>query len=339
MRYLTDQPEQTRPLLPADRRWQRCDARSLGEADGRLWRLLAENKPAWQDVAANERGDDAEDDQRVVLISHATGSQFDVLVEALKAGVDLPDRLVCLALTGTGFRGQRSRSWSALPGNAHLTRHDRLTLPARDAEAGLVMLPAVATAAAIGRVSGGRVRPTIKWVNDLLVEGRKVAGVLTSTQVENDRIRHVVFGIGVNIERRPELPKDAALCEAAALTEFDAELRGRLPEMVDALVDQMDHWLNRLRREGVEPLHEAYRSLAGFMGRRVRIWGDPVRDDESPAPLVEGEVQDLRADLSLVIAGADGPVRKGRMELLEAEGPAVRSAAGPDSASRRDQDG
>ena len=61
----------------------------------------------------------------------------------------------------------------------------------------LTLLAAVAACEAIQRVSGAGAR--IKWPNDILVENRKLAGILTELSAETDRVRFVVIGIGINV--------------------------------------------------------------------------------------------------------------------------------------------
>jgi len=323
--YLTDHPENTRALLPEGERWQPCELSALHDDDVRLWRLLGGARQPWCCGQAS-------DTDRAVLIDQATGSQFQTLSEALKAGMPLPTRLICLALAGSDFRGQRDRSWQALRGNVHLTVHYRLDAEAAKLDAGLVMLPAVATARAVEDVSQGRLRPRIKWVNDILIDGCKVAGVLTGTQVQDTRIENVLFGIGLNVQARPNLEPSRFVSRAAALCDFDARLHGQLPRVFHKLIHHLDETLRQLLHQGPAPLYDTYRSLSGFLGQAVRIWPEANASENgwratpdawnrttSPLPvepIAEGIVQDLLPDLSLRIDSTPQPVRKGRMELL-----------------------
>ncbi len=68
------------------------------------------------------------------------------------------------------------------------------------------MLPVVALVDAVRAVTGGALRPGIKWVNDVLVDGRKIGGVLTSTQTQGDRVSAVLLGIGLNVATAPPVP-------------------------------------------------------------------------------------------------------------------------------------
>ncbi len=110
--------------------WRRlvaCRATDLSSTERGLWDLLGGHAGCWRCAMAPSA---LYPDRRVILIDHAPSSQFEVLQTALRADIALPDGLICLALTGTGFRGQRQRPWTALRGNLHLTAHYRLNLPA-----------------------------------------------------------------------------------------------------------------------------------------------------------------------------------------------------------------
>src|SRR5690606_3564357 len=130
---------------------------------------------------------------------------------------------------------------------------------ARDIEGGLVMLPAVAAVEAIEALSDSRLTPRIKWTNDVLIDGRKAAGVLTQTQVVGDAVKRVIFGIGMNLDREPTLsapgtstpgtqstpgdPVARGAPLAGALASFDPALAGRLGEALRLTVAGADRAL------------------------------------------------------------------------------------------------
>src|SRR5690606_11015729 len=63
----------------------------------------------------------------------------------------------------------------------------------------LTLLSAVAVVQAIKKVT--HITPEIKWPNDILISGRKVCGILTELQAEEDRIQSVILGIGINVNQ------------------------------------------------------------------------------------------------------------------------------------------
>ncbi|HMP72555.1 MAG TPA: hypothetical protein PKE55_04755 [Kiritimatiellia bacterium] len=251
-----------------------------------------------------------------VLIDEARGSQFDRAMQALAGGLELPDGLVCSALCGSGFRGQRQRGWSALRGNLHLSAHYRLGVTASLAQVALTAMPAVVAAEAIARVSEGRLKPGIKWVNDVLLGKAKVSGVLTSTQIEGCQVSRAVFGIGLNVEVTPELEGSLFIPSASCLADLDPGCRGKLPNLYRAVVEGLDREIEALRSGVDTGVFERYRSRADFIGKNVGLWSEDQDRTEGIPPMIKGKVLDLRPDLSLVIEGHSYPVRAGRLAIL-----------------------
>ena len=136
-----------------------------------------------------------------------------------------PDGTAVLADCQTAGRGRRGRSFQSPAGKglffSILWRPDcapEELLP-------LTALSAVAVCRAIQRVTG--VRPQIKWPNDLVLGGRKLAGILTEMSLEGEsgHVSHVVVGIGINVHQQPE---DFAGEVADIATSLDLSLGGRV---------------------------------------------------------------------------------------------------------------
>ncbi len=249
----------------------------------------------------------------VVLIDEAGRSQFDAMLECEQQDTRLPDRIVCLALTGARFRGQRARPWTALRGNLHLTVRYKLDLPCFDAGAAITMIPAIAAAETVTEISDGRLVPVIKWINDVFVQGSKVAGVLAATRITGQTINHVVFGIGMNIDQAPVIQASPFVPSAGHLAGFDPQLHGSLPGVFSRMVDKLDALVGDLQTGRWNDLFERYRDKAGFIGERVCLWPDGTEQWEGQSPMSCGTVLDLLPDLSLVLDNSDQPVRSGRM--------------------------
>jgi biotin-[acetyl-CoA-carboxylase] ligase BirA-like protein len=331
MRILTDAPDAARALLARGAYWRRADGDGVDAEARALWADLGAGGAPWfadggppvadgvaPVAAAASAVEGVADDRWLVIVDDAPRSQFDHLNERLSAGHDLPDGLACVALAGSRFRGQRGRPWTALRGNLHLSVHLALDLDAAAAQVGLTLLPAVATARAVESVSDGRLRPGLKWINDLLLAQRKVAGVLTSTQLQGGRIRHAVFGIGVNVARAPELPPSPRAAAAGSLAALDALFAGEAAwaRLLPALLAELERGRRALVAGDGAALFDAYRERAAFLGRDVTIW--PVDEGEVPdavAPLARGRVLRLLPDLSLELEGRAAPVRVGRMTI------------------------
>lgn len=289
-----------------------------------VWRRLSGGRKAWSgDLFVPH--DAHAPDRSLLVVEHASGSQFTALQAALRDGTRLPQDLACVALAGSGFRGQRGRAWEALRGNLHLVLLARLDLPAASVQSALTALPAVATARAIEGATQGRVRPGLKWVNDLLLAEQKIGGVLSATQLLGDRVTYALVGIGVNVAHSPDVPRHPSLPPAGSLAGLAGAVAPSLTELTLALLVELDVAVAQLRSGGAE-LVDAYRRRSLVVGRRVAIW--PVNDGAvTGEPLATGRVLALRPDLGLELEGYDEPVHAGRLTLLGGEGSVEHGAA------------
>lgn len=115
---------------------------------------------------------------------------------------------VVFAESQTKGRGRMGRSWISVKGKGILMSvifRPKL-LPSQAPQ--MTLMSVVAVAKAIEKQTG--LAPQIKWPNDLLIEGKKAAGILTEMQGETDQIRFVVVGIGINVAVPAELlPENA----------------------------------------------------------------------------------------------------------------------------------
>jgi BirA family biotin operon repressor/biotin-[acetyl-CoA-carboxylase] ligase len=285
--------------------------------------LPAPERGLWEALGGGHRlflGDDALPGDgfwwRLAKVRSAAASQFDALSKATEAGLRLPGPVAARAGEGRGFHGLRGRSWAARPGNLHLAAAIPLADFPAAAAIGLTLLPALAATDAIREASAGRVRPGLKWVNDLLLDGRKVGGVLTGTRLTGARVEIAFVGIGVNVTRVPEVVPTPFVPAAGAVPEVGLET------LTDALLRSIAARTRQLLADGSRPLLDGYRAASVIVGRAVRVYPEGI-DDEAPPerwppPLATGVVRGIRDDLSLEIEGHPEPVSRGRLAFEEA---------------------
>ena len=155
--------------------------------------------------------------------------------------------LVTAAAQSTG-RGRQGRTWTAPPGRALLS-----SLVIRDPPRLLPLLAGVAVAEVVGPDA------LLKWPNDVLLAGRKVAGILVEGRPQE---RWAVVGIGINVAVRPEdLPAD--LRDQAAGLGLSAE---DVEPVLARVLDRLGHWLCAPEAEVLEAL----RGRDALFGRPVR---------------------------------------------------------------------
>jgi len=188
-----------------------------------------------------------------------TGSTNDEAIARARDGA--PEGLVVGADRQGAGRGRRGRPWLAAPGHALLV--SALLRPGvPPVDAGLLpIVVAVGVADALG--PGAR----IAWPNDLLIRGRKVAGILCEMSADQERVAWAVAGIGINVRSAPAL--EEARWEPGALADL-----GPPPARADLLVDLLAalgrryaQWLG----EGGEPVLAAYAERDALAGREVAV--------------------------------------------------------------------
>jgi biotin-[acetyl-CoA-carboxylase] ligase BirA-like protein len=296
-------------FFPGEGPWPRI---SPGRAISSLWTVVGNGDVVWYELP---------DDPRwgrwlaLLIVSDVPFSQFDGMVDHLRQGGIIPDRVACIALSGRGFHGQRNRAWSVRRGNLHLVVHFAPHRPARDIGHGFTLLPAVAAIRAIRRLGDGAVEAGVKWVNDILVARRKVGGFLASTQTQDGIVRNAVLGLGINVDSTPEVLATPFVPAVGCLRDLH---RGySLSTLLPVLLQELQELYDQLLAEGFWLLLQAYRAYAVVIGRPVRVWPETESSSADQlrgvAPLAQGVVAAIADDLSLVIEGHPEPVTRGRL--------------------------
>ena len=210
---------------------------------------------------------------------------------------EVPDGLTVVAGEQTGGRGRRGRSFVSPPGKGlYLSALLKPDCPLGEVPA-LTAWSAVAVCDAIEELCG--VRPGIKWPNDVILEGRKLCGILTELELEADtgELGYVVVGLGLNVSQTeadfgPEVAPLAislaqALGRAPRRAEVAAAVLDALDGMYAAFPEQREDWLAR------------YRAGCLTLDRQVRLLR-PGRVEETA--FAEG----IDDDFALVVRRPDG---------------------------------
>jgi BirA family biotin operon repressor/biotin-[acetyl-CoA-carboxylase] ligase len=145
---------------------------------------------------------------------------------------------------------------------------------------------------------------TIKWPNDVLVEGKKVAGILVECATIDHRVDYVTIGFGVNLNMtRQELSKalGASGRAAGSLAEFAGHEIDR-NAFAAALLNHLAAWVATYRERDVEALLAAWRDRDILTGRRVEVRGE--------GPSYEGRVLGVDAQGYLLIRDSLGKRRR-----------------------------
>lgn len=208
-------------------------------------------------------------------------STNDLAVERAREGV--AEGYVVLADEQTGGRGRRERVWESPSGGVWTSVVLRPDFAPRDAS--LVTLGAsVAVARAVGKVG---VETTIKWPNDVLVDGKKLCGILVEMEADAESISHAVVGIGLNANAKPDVPDASPTSLAEHVGEVD-----RASLTADIFAELEDAY------EAGDGILEEWHERSSTLGREVRI--------ETTNDTFEGKAESIDKTGALVVSTDGG---------------------------------
>ena len=203
---------------------------------------------------------------------------------------------VVIAEVQTGGKGRMGRNWVSPKGNLFFSAILRPDVSPHHAPL-MTLAGAVAVATALRNISG--VEAGIKWPNDILINGKKVCGLLTEMSAETDRIRHLVLGVGINCNMDPGLlPRDVQ-GSATSLAVAAQGTVDRTRVLAGALIE-LDRWYRAFLtdRRGIL---DAWKDLNVTIGRQIAVSG--------AGETLTGTAAGIDAEGRLLVTLADGSTR------------------------------
>ena len=228
--------------------------------------------------------------QRVIYYPSLTSTMEVARREARRGAAE---GTVVVADEQRGGRGRMTRTWLSPRGSLALSI---ILYPDVDYLPSLIMLASLAVARSIETVTG--LKSQIKWPNDVLINGKKVCGILIESDVQRNIVEYVIIGIGVNINLR--------------LTDFP-----EIIPMATSLSDELGREVSRLdiiRRLLVEieglylalpaggAVYEQWRDKLVTLGQRVQV--------KSGKTTYEGVAESVTTEGSLLLRRHDGSLTK-----------------------------
>ena len=234
---------------------------------------------------------------REVLLFDSVDSTNRIALEMASMGV--PGGMVILAEAQEKGRGRLGRAWFSPKGvNLYLSLLLRPYQESRELPL-FSLATSVALVKAIEAETG--LAPRIKWPNDVLVNDKKVAGILLESESDGAQTPSLVIGIGVNVNMEaddfpPELRPIATSLKTALGKQIDRD--DLLIALLDALADQF-----LLLEEGKKGLLiESVNRYSQTLGKKVRV--------DTPRQAFEGWAEEIEEDGALRIRLGDGSRRK-----------------------------
>jgi BirA family biotin operon repressor/biotin-[acetyl-CoA-carboxylase] ligase len=202
-----------------------------------------------------------------------------------------PHGMIVLADEQTSGQGRRGRRWVSPAGNLYVTI---ILRPAAWNARTLAIVAPLAACEAVEAVAN--VRAGIRWPNDVLIEGRKVAGVLIDVNFGRAGVDYALVGVGINVRLDPskhEEIRDVATSLAAESGEDVSRER-----LLASLLNRFERLYASAGRD--DSVYDAWRARLETLGRQVRVqFGDQFD---------EGVAEDVDGDGNLLLRRADGSI-------------------------------
>lgn len=203
---------------------------------------------------------------------------------------------VVIADAQSSGKGRRGRVWSSPSGvNLYCSVVLRPAIMPHEAPQ-LTFLSAVAVARAIERTTA--LKPEIKWPNDVLFTGRKVAGLLNEMSAETDGINFVILGIGVNLNMtQAQFPAD--LRSPATSLLMEQGLPVNRAQFAATMLGELDRLYSDFLLHGFGPVRDEWQQRCNANGREVVV-------SEGSVETVRGMFQGIDGDGALLVRFPDG---------------------------------
>ena len=228
--------------------------------------------------------------QRVIYYPSLTSTMEVAKQEAQLGAVE---GTIVIADEQTAGRGRIKRAWLSPKGSIALSV---ILYPSVADLPSLIMLASLAVVHAIEVVTG--LRSQIKWPNDVLINGKKVCGILIETSVRGNIVDYAIIGIGVNVNLRlSDFPEIQSIATSLSDELGRDVLRLRL---IRRLLVEVERLYLALQAGG--SIYEEWRDSLVTLGRRVRV--------KSAKTVYEGVAESVAGDGSLLLRHSDGSLYK-----------------------------
>jgi BirA family biotin operon repressor/biotin-[acetyl-CoA-carboxylase] ligase len=193
------------------------------------------------------------------------GSTNDVALDLGHAGE--PNGSVVLAEQQTAGRGRVGRAWHSERSNGiYMSVLLRPAITPVDAPL-ITLVAGLAARDAVAELTD--TSPDLRWPNDVLLNGKKIGGILTEMHAEPDRVHFLVVGTGLNVNHET-IPAD--LRAAATSLRIETGKTHSRTELVVRTLHRLDGYYNEFLRQGAEPIRRRFAEVSSFCsGKRVRV--------------------------------------------------------------------
>lgn len=224
------------------------------------------------------------------IISYKTvESTNDIAYELAEKGIN--EGTVIMAEEQSKGKGRHGRQWvSPSKGGIYMSCIMRPEISPNEIPR-ITLLAAIAAAEAIREATSLEV--LIKWPNDIIIDGRKLCGILTEMKAQQDSVDFVVVGMGINVNTPvSQLPKGASSLKEELRRRGERNMLSRV-ELAKKILEKLEEYYNLMKSEGFEPIIDIWKGLSAMLGSRVKVI--------LPNRSFEGTAHDITPDGALIV--------------------------------------
>ena len=181
---------------------------------------------------------------------------------------DAPEGTVIIAENQTRGRGRMGRNWSSPKGDGIYASLILRPVMSPGGAPRITLMTAVAVADAL--LSQIELELKIKWPNDILVKGKKLAGILTEISTEMDAVNYILVGLGLNVNIAPESFPEEIREKATSLFIETGERFPRV-KLMRAYLEQFEKYYEMFKRNDFFPIMHRWKQLSGIVGQKIRV--------------------------------------------------------------------
>ncbi len=310
MQIITDNIEIAKKYIGNQLSFSLLQADLLDNSVDNLSKLLTDKNPIYI-------SEDYEESffQYMFIIEFAGDSQYDVIQEFTSNNNDYTFPTILIAHSGNKFHGQNNRKWEAIEGNLHLTIFFNPNIEiSNTSSTSFNIISSVSVIEALDEINGLENLSKTKWINDVLIDGAKVAGCIAQSQMQANLIQNIILGMGLNIEHSPELPNSLIVRNTTNLRKYQENSEVcNLEIVLRLLLEKIKKNYLQILQDNISEMLDLYKKRSAVIGKKVVIYPDLNESDRIKA----GTAIRIGDNLELYLDSESEPISTGRLVILD----------------------
>lgn len=182
----------------------------------------------------------------------------------------LNDKSIVIAKEQSLGRGKNNRTWKSPAGGLYFSILLKNNLPSQE---NVELLPLITSVAVFNALQSLNVNSSIKWPNDLLIEGKKLCGILVESKLSSSGIKYIVIGIGINVNSiSSSIDNELNNMFVSLKEKYKADFS--LESLLASIINNLDLLLEKLNNNKFDEILTTYRENCILLGKTVVLFNN-----------------------------------------------------------------